>query len=206
MYLCKPVLVGVLLAVLVTGGNRRFVAIAQPATADPVAPGTTAPRQAVGGKAAADRPVYLNFKNADILQIVNLISELTGKNFLVDEQVKGKITIVAPNTNCSGASNSLTLDAPIRIHEVDEDVYRVSGTPTDCVHIALTGMLEQRAAARMPPMSSTGLAGILCRPRSASHSPKLKNCSIGSMSLKLRQVWSGRRVSTWTCQSWPSRL
>ncbi len=55
----------------------------------------------------------------------------------------GRITIVAPDRNCSGASNSLTLDAPIRIHEVEPGVHRVSGTPTDCVHIALTGLLEE---------------------------------------------------------------
>ncbi len=54
----------------------------------------------------------------------------------------GAVTIVAPDKNRSGASNSLTLDAPIRIKEMDADVYRVSGTPTDCVHIALTGLLD----------------------------------------------------------------
>ncbi len=55
----------------------------------------------------------------------------------------GKITVVAPDRNCSGASNSLTLDAPIRIHEESAGVHRVAGTPTDCVHIALTGLLEK---------------------------------------------------------------
>ena len=55
----------------------------------------------------------------------------------------GKITVVAPDRNCSGASNSLTLDAPIRIHEERAGVHRVAGTPTDCVHIALTGLLEK---------------------------------------------------------------
>jgi 5'-nucleotidase len=55
----------------------------------------------------------------------------------------GGVTIVAPDKNCSGASNSLTLDAPIRIKELEKGVYRVSGTPTDCVHVALTGLLEE---------------------------------------------------------------
>jgi len=54
----------------------------------------------------------------------------------------GAVTIVAPDKNRSGASNSLTLDAPIRIKEIEDDVFRVTGTPTDCVHIALTGLLE----------------------------------------------------------------
>jgi 5'-nucleotidase len=55
----------------------------------------------------------------------------------------GKVTIVAPDKNCSGASNSLTLDSPVRIDEIGERRFRVRGTPTDCVHIALTGLLEK---------------------------------------------------------------
>jgi len=55
----------------------------------------------------------------------------------------GGVTIVAPDKNRSGASNSLTLDAPIRIKELADGVHRVSGTPTDCVHVALTGLLAE---------------------------------------------------------------
>ena len=54
----------------------------------------------------------------------------------------GKVTIVAPDQDRSGASNSLTLDSPVRISEIDEQTFRVTGTPTDCVHIALTGLLD----------------------------------------------------------------
>ncbi len=54
----------------------------------------------------------------------------------------GRVTIVAPDQNRSGASNSLTLDSPIRIREIASGSYRVTGTPSDCVHIALTGLLE----------------------------------------------------------------
>lgn len=53
----------------------------------------------------------------------------------------GKVTIVAPDQNRSGASNSLTLDAPVRINEIETRRFCVTGTPTDCVHIALTGLL-----------------------------------------------------------------
>ena len=56
----------------------------------------------------------------------------------------GQVTIVAPDRNRSGASNSLTLDIPIRIHQVSENVHALSGTPTDCVHIALTSMMDER--------------------------------------------------------------
>ncbi|MEJ2383056.1 MAG: 5'/3'-nucleotidase SurE [Xanthomonadales bacterium] len=55
----------------------------------------------------------------------------------------GRVTIVAPDQNRSGASNSLTLENPVRIHELDDDVIMVNGTPTDCVHIALTGLLDK---------------------------------------------------------------
>jgi len=54
----------------------------------------------------------------------------------------GDITVVAPDRNRSGASNSLTLENPLRLNKMDDGVYRVDGTPTDCVHLAITGLLE----------------------------------------------------------------
>jgi 5'-nucleotidase len=54
----------------------------------------------------------------------------------------GQVTIVAPDRNRSGASNSLTLDRPLRVTTVEEGVYAVNGTPTDCVHLAVTGLLD----------------------------------------------------------------
>src|SRR5688572_1323348 len=53
------------------------------------------------------------------------------------------VVIVAPDRNRSGASNSLTLETPLRVERVDRNLYYVNGTPTDCVHIAITGLLEQ---------------------------------------------------------------
>ena len=55
----------------------------------------------------------------------------------------GQVTVVAPDRDRSGASNSLTLDTPIRATRMDNGYYRVAGTPTDCVHLALSGLLEQ---------------------------------------------------------------
>jgi 5'-nucleotidase len=54
-----------------------------------------------------------------------------------------QVTVVAPDRDRSGASNALTLDRPLRVHPVAEGTYRVDGTPTDCVHLALTGLLDQ---------------------------------------------------------------
>lgn len=53
------------------------------------------------------------------------------------------ITVVAPERDRSGASNSLTLDNPIRAHMTESGFYRVDGTPTDCVHLAITGLLDE---------------------------------------------------------------
>ncbi|HET9819428.1 MAG TPA: 5'/3'-nucleotidase SurE [Rhodanobacteraceae bacterium] len=54
----------------------------------------------------------------------------------------GDVTVVAPDRDRSGASNSLTLDAPVRITRLDDGRYRVVGTPTDCVHLGLSGLLD----------------------------------------------------------------
>ena len=53
------------------------------------------------------------------------------------------ITVVAPDRDRSGASNSLTLESPIRAQTMDDGVIRVDGTPTDCVHLAITGLLTE---------------------------------------------------------------
>src|SRR5688572_16833177 len=55
----------------------------------------------------------------------------------------GEVTVVAPDRDRSGASNSLTLDMPIRVHRNENGYYRVAGTPTDCVHLALAGLLDR---------------------------------------------------------------
>jgi len=53
------------------------------------------------------------------------------------------IDVVAPDRNRSGASNSLTLQNPLRLIRLDDGTVRVDGTPTDCVHLALTGLLDE---------------------------------------------------------------
>ncbi len=55
----------------------------------------------------------------------------------------GEVIIVAPDRNRSGASNSLTLDSPLRMKKLSEDRVSVEGTPTDCVHFALAGLLKE---------------------------------------------------------------
>lgn len=55
---------------------------------------------------------------------------------------ENQVSVVAPERNCSGASNSLTLERGLRVCEVEDDVYYVDGTPTDTVHLAITGLLK----------------------------------------------------------------
>jgi len=54
-----------------------------------------------------------------------------------------ELQVVAPDRNRSGASNSLTLEHPIRAYREADGVIRVDGTPTDCVHLAITGLLDE---------------------------------------------------------------
>jgi 5'-nucleotidase len=61
----------------------------------------------------------------------------------------GEITVVAPEQNASGTSNALTLNRPLSVFEArtaggGHPVLVVNGTPSDCVHVALTGLLPQR--------------------------------------------------------------
>jgi len=54
-----------------------------------------------------------------------------------------QLTVVAPDRNRSAASNSLTIERPLRANIAEHGFYKVDGTPTDCVHLALTGLMEK---------------------------------------------------------------
>lgn len=63
-----------------------------------------------------------------------------------------EIVVVAPERNRSGASNSLTLDRPLSLKKAANGFYFVDGTPTDCVHLAVTGILDP-----LPDMIVSGI-------------------------------------------------
>ncbi len=67
-------------------------------------------------------------------------------------QALSEITIVAPDRDRSGASTSLSLTRPIRIKHLNDHTISVQGTPTDCVHLAITGLLD-----KMPHMVLSGI-------------------------------------------------
>ncbi len=76
-----------------------------------------------------------------------------GLNILAQHIAKlADITVVAPERNRSGASNSLTLDRPLSVRQAGNGFFYVNGTPTDCVHIALTGLMDS-----MPDMVISGI-------------------------------------------------
>ncbi len=64
----------------------------------------------------------------------------------------GEVFVIAPESNHSGASNSLTLSRPLAVRQASNGFFYVNGTPTDCVHVALTGLLE-----RMPDLVVSGI-------------------------------------------------
>src|SRR6266576_2477982 len=63
-----------------------------------------------------------------------------------------EITVVAPERDRSGASNSLTLDRPLTVRRASNGFLFVNGTPTDCVHLAVTGLLDD-----LPDMVISGI-------------------------------------------------
>lgn len=68
----------------------------------------------------------------------------TGINTLYDHLREiAEVTVVAPDRNRSGASNSLTLENPIRAFKTERGFYSVTGTPTDCVHLGTHHLMEQ---------------------------------------------------------------
>ncbi len=92
----------------------------------------------------------LNQSDKVAAQMVILISNddgvrAKGLEFLANVMRSfGKVVIVAPDREQSGASHSLTLHRPLRIFEYDKDVYAVDGTPTDCVSLGVQEILKQK--------------------------------------------------------------
>lgn len=96
---------------------------------------------AIGGQSASDA----NAPNPDMRILVSNDDGYlaTGINVLASAlESVADVVVVAPDRNRSAASNSLTLSSPLRVRKTGERRYRVNGTPSDCVHLALTGFLD----------------------------------------------------------------
>lgn len=58
-------------------------------------------------------------------------------------QQEHEVTVIAPDRNCSGSSNALSLSQPLRVERLRNGFYQVNGTPSDCVHLAINGFLPE---------------------------------------------------------------
>jgi len=56
----------------------------------------------------------------------------------------GDLYVVAPDQNCSGVSHKISLSTPLRLREIDQDIYALNGSPADCIHIALNVILKDK--------------------------------------------------------------
>lgn len=70
-----------------------------------------------------------------------------------------EVVVMAPDRNRSGASNSLTLSRPVTVRQLDNGYFSVEGTPTDCVHLALTGFFETHADVVLSGINEGGNLG-----------------------------------------------
>jgi len=83
--------------------------------------------------------VHIIISNDDGYESTGIVALAKGLSSIAD------LTVVAPDRDRSGASNSLTLDYPIRATTMPNGFVRVDGTPTDCVHLAITGLIQNDA-------------------------------------------------------------
>src|SRR5918992_521895 len=95
MHSYKPTVFRCLLTFFLIGISPWSGESARVATEEKVPENSTA-QSAAATDAVPSQGILFNFKDVDLLQIIDLISNLTGKNFLVDENVRGKVTVISP--------------------------------------------------------------------------------------------------------------
>lgn len=82
-----------------------------------------------------ERPVYLVSNDDGVFA--------PGLQILIDCAAElGEVVVVAPDSNRSGFSNAITLDKPLRVSRTAQGYHAVNGTPVDCIHLALNGLLD----------------------------------------------------------------
>jgi 5'-nucleotidase len=107
-------------------------------------------------------------------------------------RASARVTVVAPDRDRSGASNSLTLDRPLRVRTTEEGIHVVDGTPTDCVHLAITGLLESE-----PSLVVSGI----------NHGPNMGDDVIysGTVAAAMEGRFLGRSALAVSIASWQPR-
>ncbi len=140
-------------------------------------------------------PGLRNKRSAPMHILISNDDGLDARGIAILEQhvskVASRVSVVAPDRDRSGASNSLTLDQPIRVISHEAGRYRVAGTPTDCVHLALTGLLDDE-----PDMVVSGInAGANLGDDtiySGTVAAAMEGRSLGLPAIAVSLVYSGR--------------
>ena len=89
-------LAGTLLVIALSATPCHRAHLATAEAAPPLQDSSHAAKRQAPEGSHDDGPVHLNYRNVDILQMISLMSELTGRNFLVDDKVRGRVTLIAP--------------------------------------------------------------------------------------------------------------
>ncbi len=71
----------------------------------------------------------------------------------------GEVTVIAPDQDRSGTSHSLTLTVPVRVEQIANGYFVCSGTPTDCVHLGITGLMPQEPDIIISGINNAGNLG-----------------------------------------------
>src|SRR5450755_3117484 len=115
--------------------------------------------------------------------------------------LSGDVWVVAPETEQSGASHSLTLTAPLRLRRIEERRFAVSGTPTDCVMMACLHILKDQPPALI--LSGVNWGSNLADDvtYSGTIAGAMEGCALGIASIALSQSYGfgqGRELR-WDC-------
>ncbi|HTW33799.1 MAG TPA: 5'/3'-nucleotidase SurE [Rhizomicrobium sp.] len=111
------------------------------------------------------------------------------------------VWIVAPETEQSGASHSLTISAPLRMRRVEEKRFAVSGTPTDCVLMALAELLKEAPPQLVLSGVNRGANIADDVTYSGTIAGAMEGCVLGIPSIALSQAYgfAEKREAPWTC-------
>jgi len=111
------------------------------------------------------------------------------------------VWVIAPDSEQSGASHSLTLTKPLRVRKIDERHFAISGTPTDCVMMASTHLIKERAPDLVLSGVNRGINAADDVTYSGTIAGAMEGCALGIPSVALSQVYNyeDRKDIHWDC-------
>jgi 5'-nucleotidase len=111
------------------------------------------------------------------------------------------VWVVAPETEQSGASHSLTLTTPLRLRKIDERHFAITGTPTDCVMMASSHLMKDRAPDLVLSGVNRGINAADDVTYSGTIAGAMEGCTLGIPSIALSQAFAyhEKREVRWDC-------